>query len=116
MNRRIVFAAAAAALVLGIAGGFSTASEPSPSPGQGLEGEVKPMPEYMLVLKRLVKMLVFGAAGLLVLLLGIRAVDLVSPLGAVKEGEEGRSTARAVLLAGALIALGILMHGALTGP
>lgn len=79
-----------------------------------IEGEIQPLPEHVLVLKKLVKMLVFCAAGLFVLFLGFRAFEAVAPFGLRKEVGEEKNTAVALVFAAVALALGAVIHGALT--
>jgi hypothetical protein len=66
------------------------------------------------ILFDVVQVLVFSALGLLVLLLGFRALDMATPFSLNKEIAEDDNTAAGVVVAGMMIALGLIIHGALT--
>jgi len=111
MNRKLLFVAILLAVLLVSLASVSAAMAPAP---QVIEGEIQPLAEHVLMLKKLVKMLVFCASGMFVLFLGLKAFDMVAPFGLKKEVGEEKNTAAAVVFAAVVVSLGILIHGALT--
>lgn len=107
MSKRIVrFAtmAAVALILLGAVAGPLFAQSPiqAEQPGAVLG-----------ILREVVEVLVFSSLGLLILLLAFRALDLATPFSLNKEVAEDDNTAAGVVVAGMMIALGIIIHGAL---
>lgn len=109
MNRNIVrYASVAAGLlvVAGAASGTLWAQDPAAafdrnSPVVG-------------ILKEVLEVMVFSALGLLVLLIAFKALDLATPFSMNKEIAEDDNTAAGVVVAGMMIAMGLIIHGALT--
>ena len=109
MARRLVRYAVAASLVLVVLAALSTpATAQQALPAGG--GQTN----FNLVLFRVVQVLVFSALGLLVLLVGFRALDMATPFSLNKEIAEDDNTSAGVVVAGMMIALGMIIHGALT--
>jgi uncharacterized membrane protein YjfL (UPF0719 family) len=112
MSKTALIGLTATVLVLSWAAvGFAQDVLPTPV-SSGIEGEIKPLPDYLIVLKQIVKILIFSATGLIVLLLGMKALDLVAPFSLRQHVGEEKNTAVAIVMAGALVALGIVVYAA----
>jgi uncharacterized membrane protein YjfL (UPF0719 family) len=86
----------------------------SPSAGAAEASQAVESSNFQRILFDVVQVLVFSALGLLVLLLGFRAPDMATPFSLNKEIAEDDNTAAGVVVAGMMIALGLIIHGALT--
>ncbi len=106
--------------VLALAAVLSASFWPSAAPvfaadsAASIDGEFKPLPEHMIVVKKLVKMAVFCAAALLIILCGIKAAEFVLPVSLKKDVVEGKNTAAGIFLAGLAAALGLSVCAALS--
>ncbi|MHC5038914.1 MAG: DUF350 domain-containing protein [Planctomycetota bacterium] len=109
MARRLVHFSMAAAMLLVLLAILS-APVAAGEAAQDVERESR----FQLILIEVVQILVFSALGLLVLLLGFRALDMATPFSLNKEIAEDDNTAAGVVVAGMMIALGLIIHGALT--
>jgi len=66
------------------------------------------------ILREVLEVMLFSALGLLVLLLSFKALDFAVPFSLNKEIAEDDNTAAGVVVAGLMIAMGLIIHGALT--
>jgi hypothetical protein len=66
------------------------------------------------ILREVLQVLLYSALGLLILLLSFKALDLACPFSLNKEIAEDDNTAAGVVVAGLMIAMGLIIHGALT--
>ena len=62
----------------------------------------------------LFKTVVFGGVGFFFLLVGYKAIDLVTPFSMNKEIAEDDNTAVGILAAGMMIAIAIILHAAIS--
>ncbi len=84
-----------------------------------LAGETPPITQeggysFETLLKEIIHILVFSLLGLFILLIGFRALDLATPFSLNKEIAEDDNTSAGVVVAGMMVALGMIIHGALT--
>ncbi|MCU0723114.1 MAG: DUF350 domain-containing protein [Planctomycetes bacterium] len=109
MAKRLVRLSVAVAAVLVILGAASVpilAEETAAAPAASRSIER--------ILREVLQVLLYSALGLLVLLLSFKALDLACPFSLNKEIAEDDNTAAGVVVAGLMIAMGLIIHGALT--
>ena len=93
MAKRMVTIGFVVAIIIDLVGGISFAGFPM---GQ-----------------RLAESVIYSIIGLIVLLLGYMLFDFVSPFSLEKEIKEDDNVACGVIIAGLMIALGIIIHAAI---
>ncbi len=105
----LAFAVISAALGAGHAA-FGQSNEPIAS----IDGDLKPLPDHVIMLKKLVKMAVFLAAGILAIIAGVKASELALPLNLRRDVAEGKNAAAGLVFAGLAVAIGIAVFAALS--
>ncbi|MBI4576653.1 MAG: DUF350 domain-containing protein [Planctomycetes bacterium] len=63
----------------------------------------------MVMLRNVVEMLLYSLVGLVILILGFKALDLCTPFSLNKEIAEDDNVAAGVVVAGLLVALGLII-------
>lgn len=111
MAKRLVRMSMGVAFLIVLLGAFTAGFG---AEGTGSEDAVVTEGPFLIVFTEAVHILVFSALGLFILLVGFRALDLATPFSLNKEIAEDDNTAAGVVVAGMMIALGLIIHGALT--
>jgi len=109
MARKLKTLGLIAAVLIVLSGGLGSAfAETEEAAGTGA-GSVF----WSNILDALLYTVILGIAGLVILLIGYRILDLATPFDMNKEISEGKNVAAGALAAGMLVAVAIVIHAAM---